>query len=313
MAEKDASENQPTGVIDTIGYAFAILNRRPYLIWLPALVDLILWTGLRIPARGLDFGEPGTNRVQQLLLDEGLSEIEIVSVATWSIPNLLGQAQFADVPAPVSLAAIESGAQSGLFLMGAAIVFSVLLLAMWTILTGRLVQQRPASDVNVLRETLKTGAQVIVATAYVAALILFMSLPMLLIAGGLLLMDVDPLVLLMLSLLLLSGWLGLFFSFTLPAFALAERRVGTALRSSYQFVQENFLAVLGLLLIILIIRAATPHALSVFAESQWSVPFAIIVNAYVVTGMLAAVLLLYSNRSPDTRASTMTSPVPTSG
>src|SRR6185437_11010515 len=50
---KIASAEQTPGVIETVGNAFALLNKQPYLIIPPILLDVFLWLGVRLSLRPL--------------------------------------------------------------------------------------------------------------------------------------------------------------------------------------------------------------------------------------------------------------------
>lgn len=311
MAEPHTGSEGPPGIIDTIGLAFALLNRRPYLIWIPVLVDLVVWAGLRMPLTGrveIDSVPGGT---EGSLIVERLSNIDFVSSVTWPIPNLLGQGPFADAPSPVSLQSVEIGETAGVLLAFVAFAVSIVLLAGWVAMIARLVDGSPASDLSWIWASPMAAFRLFLVVGAVIAVIGFLAIPFMFAAGGLHLMSVNPLGLLSLSLLLLTGWLGLFFLFSLPAIVVSNASVTGALRASYQLVLNHFLAVVALLAIATLVRVATPHALSVFAESQWSVPFAVIVNAYIVTGLLAAILLFYQKRSSYTQSSSAVSPAAT--
>jgi hypothetical protein len=57
-ADSTESDANLPGLINTIGTAYAELNRRPYLIAIPVILDLYLWIGMRPSARPLtDFLE----------------------------------------------------------------------------------------------------------------------------------------------------------------------------------------------------------------------------------------------------------------
>jgi hypothetical protein len=300
---KDQSES---GVIDIIGIAFGKLNQRPYLIWLPVFIDLLVWTGTRVYVTPSAF-EAIFRRFDSF--NQRTANIELMSLATWSIPNLLGHGQFSEVQSILGSSTFTFSGYAGVGLLLAGSGLSLMLLVIWMTILGRLVSDASASDISMIRDARRLTWQFVAAAFLVALMVVFLSIPVFLFGAGLVVMDVSPNTLITLGVAMLATWLALFFAFSIPALVIGERRVACALRSSYQLVHQNFLAVIGLLLIIVIVRAGVPHALSIFSSSQWSVPFAIVVNAYVVTGMLTAVLLFYQRRSERSPLTPSNSPV----
>ncbi len=292
------------GIIDTIGLSFGLLNRRPYLIWILIVIDVIAWTGYRLLVVGAGDSVPELVRNAFPGGIEGTSTIELVNVLTWPVPNLLSDARLSEAASPFPAAAHQFDGPAGVGLVLLMAGIAIFLAAAYLTLVGRLVAELPARGLSFLTDSVRTMYSSIGIVAMLAGLLLFMILPFGAGAVGLLVIGMDPTVLLFLSTLILAVWLGLFFAFSIPALALGERNIFRAMRTSYQLVQGNFLAVVGLILIFLLVRAATPHALSVFLDSQWSIPFAIVVNAYIATGLIAAFMLFFQNRTFDSTSST---------
>jgi hypothetical protein len=304
MVESAPGSNRNTpdvpGVIETIGLAFELLNRRPYLVWVLIAVDLIHWTGLRIAAReplGGLWQRVGNEGKTQSPFADTLAEVDLVSVLTWPLPTLIDSEGLESTSMPVRAGLIQLDPGLAGVLLTISIVGSVMLLMGFLTQLARLTMNQPVEGIRLCRESARSTFKAFAAVFSLGAIIGFMMLPFAAIAAGLWTVSVSPTVLLTLSTMLLAGWLGLFFLFSLPALALGEHRTFESMRKSYQLVQGHFLAVVGLLIIIGVIRAGTPHALSIFMDSQWSIPFAIVANAYLATGLIASVMLFYQQRA----------------
>ena len=53
------SVSKPIGVIDSLQGGFNLVTRRPWLLLLPVLVDLILWRGPKLLDDAIDSARPG--------------------------------------------------------------------------------------------------------------------------------------------------------------------------------------------------------------------------------------------------------------
>ncbi|MEX2425669.1 MAG: hypothetical protein WD401_02800 [Thermomicrobiaceae bacterium] len=295
--DPEESAGGPTGVIDTIGLGFAVLNRRPYLIWVPVLLDLLIWLGGRVVAIA-PMSVVRTGLDDERRIYERTDDIELMSMMSAVVPTFLSHPS-------VDIDAVRVGEQlwsfdgfDGLVLALMAFGVAIITATLHLMIVGRLVRDVPVGTRTLLGDCLAAFFHAVSLIPISLAILLFMMTPVLLVAGGLWIVGVEPVTLIVLSALLLGGWLALFFVFAVPAFALGYRNVLPALRSSYQVVQHHTLAVIGLLAIVLVIHLGTPYALSVFTESIWSVPFAIVVHAYVVTGLLASIMLFFQHRDP---------------
>jgi hypothetical protein len=300
----DESGSGAPGVVDTIGLAFTHLNRRPYLIWIPVVLDVLIWTGFRVSLTDpfgafVSSNERGSGFVADTVsaVSERVVEIDLVQTLSLLVPNLLDDPVGEGVPSPMTVGAVNVDGSTGAGLLAVILAVTVLLGMMYLNLIGRLLSDAPVRGISFISDSLRSSAKALGVLCAALCLLAFVMLPFGLISGGLWLVGVDPLTLLLLSGSILAAVLGIFLVFSIPSLALGQFTVAAAMKASYQTVFRNFLAVTGLLLIIFLIRAGTPHALSIFTNSEWSVPFAIIANAYVATGLIASLMLFFKLRA----------------
>jgi hypothetical protein len=316
----DESGPDVPGVVDTIGLAFTHLNRRPYLIWIPVVLDALVWIGFRMSStdpigalasvRGRGSGSFADT---DSIVRERVAEIDLVQTLSLLIPNLLNDPRGGGVPGPTTVGEVSVDGAFGAGLLAVSLAGMVLLGMTYLNLIGRLVSGTPARGLSFVWDCVRTSAKAVGVAWAALCLLAFMMLPLGLISAGLWLVGVDPLSLLILTGSILAAGLGVFLVFSIPSLALGQATVAAAIKASYQTVFRNFLAVSGLLLIIFLIRAGTPHALSIFTSSEWSVPFAIIVNAYVATGLIASLMLFFQLRAYAEPSATEGAPSATSG
>jgi hypothetical protein len=281
------------GVVDTIGLAFGLLNRRPYLIWVVILVDILLWSGIEIRADRWT----GSNRLPTSLATE-LESIGAIDMAAMLMPTLFDTlaVRGAETGSFVSVRSGVEGAGGTLILIGsmfAALLFAFLHLTVMT----RMVRGERTTMSDVIRQPVVASSKMLAAMALTVALVLFLMSPFAAVSLGLEALGVPSTGLIVWSGIILSGWFGLFFIFSGAGFAGGQSGITAVMRSSYRVVLRNVLGLLGLILIILLIRLGLPFALVPFVESNWSIPFAIVVNAYVAAGLTASFVLFYQFRA----------------
>jgi hypothetical protein len=281
------------GVVDTIGLAFGVLNRRPYLIWPVLLADSLIWLGGSLTARSW-----AGDWTRSDLVNWAPDPIELSNVVTALVPTLLDTiaVRSADVAQLYGSEQEVSGWTGGLLFAGTVIV-SIVLAIVHLIIVSRLVRNEPIEVSDLIVLPLAATLRCIASLILVAGLVLLLMLPFFGISLGLEFSGVSSATLLFWAALLLSGWMGSFFIFTGVDLARGESKILVAMKRSYQTVLRNFAGLLGLLLIIMFIRLGLPFALTAFVESNWTVPFAVVVNGYIATGLTAAFVLFFQIRS----------------
>jgi hypothetical protein len=301
------SSGSSPGIIDTIGRAFAMLNRRPYLIWMPIVVDLLLWSGVRVSVA--DSLSPAVTRVNvwwsvsdELMstVREAISGSDLLGLVTWPLPTLSTALFQRSVPAIVEDQVLIVPDHFALVAIPLATALGLLIGVTYLTMIGRLVSNQPAWGVRFFIDCFQNSVRVAGVVLSALALIGFLLVPFAAVGWGLQAYGITPTGFLAIVAAIYVVWVVLFFVFSPHAIALGTASPFAAMRSSFQIVQRNALSVIGLLIIVVLIRAGTPLALQVFTEHPWSVPFAIVVNAYVCTGLFAATMLYYRDRSADT-------------
>lgn len=300
------------GIIDTIGNAFALLNRRPYLIWPPIVLDLVLWLGVSVSAA------PMIGRFEAWILPQLSPDDQAVAV--------LGEVRQANllvllaIMMPSLLRALGSGSVAELAGLGSAVNFSWWVLPFlagglalvgafvgvaYLTMIGFLVRGRPIGR-TLLVESAINGLRTLGFVVISIAAFVLISMPILVMTTVMLALGVNVVGFTTAIMTLAVVWYLFMLFFALHAIVVSGVGPFRAMYLSYNVVRSNFWASFGFVVTYLAIRHGVPIALGLFTQSPWSVPFALIVNAYIATGITASAMLFYRDRArqlgsaPDT-------------
>jgi hypothetical protein len=315
MAARSSSKggdfrHEPPGIIDTVGMAFAMLNKRPYLIWVPIALDAVLWTGFRISPVGLSqwvastLTESGVSvaGLAEWLLERGVAT-DLLVLLTLLVPTLLTAMGRGDIEPVLEPAAVSLGTTAGALAVGLLIAAGLAIGVTYLTMVGRLIQGEPAWGKRFFGLCLGNSWRLAGFAIVLLFILLLLGLPVFALAAGLTFAGVDPRMLLTFLFVTLGVWGALFFFFGQYAIAVAALSPMEALRSSYILVVRHLGQALVVVLTFVVIRTGTSVALRIFTESPWSVPLALVINAYVATILIAAAMLFYRDRSLDAGAS----------
>lgn len=298
-------EPVPAGVIETLGTAFTLLNRRPYLMLVLVALDCLQWLGPRISGGelfrlvGNYLTAAGAMPTDQRTALQGLgADFDLLLLLTTLLPSLvavLGPQTFAvpfrpPVVEPVPL--VASIVLIGLFIFGV-----VLGMCYWTIL-GAVVRGERLRLAALLRTGLRNSVMMltyfgilflglmgitVVATLALAAAtivglgiaVLSLATPLFLIAG-------------------LVFYVGTFF--VEDAIVLSGAGPFRAVQYSIGILRVAFWPTLRFIGALSMIQLGLPLALRVFTGNVLAIPFALVSYAYVATALILASLLFYRAR-----------------
>ncbi|MCX7624491.1 MAG: hypothetical protein N2Z82_12190 [Thermomicrobium sp.] len=305
VSSRPAREHAPAGVIDTLGTAFSIVNRRPYLVSVPVLVDVLLWLGPRLPARELvssltsalvrNGALPGQQGTVLQALGE---EIDLMSVLASSLPSLvsaLGPQTFAVPyqPPEISVAPLWA-ALAGvlLFVLGIAISMTY-----WTLLADIVRGERFKT-----RRFARAAARNTATMLGYLGLVLLGALGLSFLAGAVLLvatlLGLESLVLSLFTILSVVGalvfYLGTFF--VEDAIVMSASGPFRSIGYSIGILRVAFWPTVRFIAAVTMIQLGLPLALRVFTTNVLAVPFALLSYAYIATGLMVASLLYYRER-----------------
>jgi hypothetical protein len=292
------------GVIDTVGIAFATVNRRPYLILIPVILDLYLWIGVRLSA------QPLTDVVEQWLRDGSSSDprtietvhrfgeqFDLLSLLSVTTPTLLtGTTQGVGSMggSPPLITGVDWWLIPPLFV--ALALAGVGIGTLYLTMIGYLVRGEPIGNSDYLSAALRNIVRMYGFIVVVLGLMLLTALPILIVGGMLLASGLNLMPMLTVFMLLAILWGIFFLFFAQDAIVLSNANAVHAIRLSYNVVRQNFWPALIFVGVYVLIRSGVPVALEILTTITLGVPIAVIVNAYVATGLVAAGMIFYRDR-----------------
>lgn len=315
-ANRTVASPKLPGAIDTLGSAYRLVNRYPYLLALPLLLDLFYWLGPRLsvaPVAGRavraieevasspSLGAAGSQSAQSLeMLRVSVEEIgqhlnlfSLVS-SVLAIPSLLAS-QDLTVPAWLGNQQLDVSTPAGLVgLTLALFVLGTLAGALYLGLAALAVRQEQATPLQLVRRIAQAAGRVwsLVLLAVVAALLLLFPAA---IVMTILSMIVSP-ALAGLIVLGVAFVAYLYLYFTLSALFVSDVGPLRAVRNSITVVRRFTSPALGLFLTIYIISMGIPYVWSALGSSDGATLVGIVGNAYVSTGLTVATMVFYRDR-----------------
>ncbi len=302
---QDVEQSKPTGIIDSLGLGFALLARRPYLVWLPVLVDVAIWlsAGLSVQpftAQLLDWMRQAQQADQQTIraLETMGNHYDLLALLGWILPSLmaeLGRDAVASVGGTTWLTGFDWWVVP-LAAVGLA-VGGLILGMIYLTAVARLVREEPIRLGAFARSSLRNSASMLAFILIVGAGATLVLLPALVAVALLAVLGLNLIGLFEFVLSVVLIWLACVVYFAKFSIALSDAGPLRALYLSYNVVRRNVWASLGFVGTSLLIRVGVPLALQVFAATPWGVPFAIVGNAFIVTGVFAAAMLFFRDRA----------------
>jgi hypothetical protein len=306
---EDIAVEQTPGVIETVGNAFVLLNKRPYLLIPPVLLDVFLWLGARLSIKPLTDalvnatkGSPSidSKTIDQLhAIGSSYNLFELLGVSTPTFVTRIG----ADTIAGASRSTIEDLHWWVILLAGFGLLIAGLALGMaYLTLLGFLVRDEGVTVVSYGAVTLKNVVRTYAFFLLLIGLALLILFPLLLLSSVLLAFGISILPVVTLVVGLAVMWAYVLLYFARDAIVISQAGPAKAIYLSYNVVRANFWPCVGLIAVSFILRIGTPLALVAFTRTPWGVPLAFILHAYVLTGVAVAALLFYRDRAKKLRA-----------
>jgi len=290
-------------IIDTISEGFRITTKKPWLIILPVLLDLGLWWGpkvsiapviekmlatLREAAAAMGTAQAGGTQMFDMLVQElqgTVGRTNLLALLAWGrlgVPSIAGVRLIEPgVDRVVEIASYGSMllAQFGIMVLG------LMLACIFLGLLGQQAGEEQQGGLASLMERLPRYWLYLVALLLPLALIL-----MVVFSIGLLLGPFAP------FLWISALWLLLYFSFVPQAITMNQDKPLGALMGSFSVVRFNFWPTLGLILLTNVIGTGLAMVWRELLGSTVGTFFAILINAYIGTGLAMAAFVFYRDR-----------------
>jgi len=310
---KDVRERNVPGIIDTLTAGFDIATRRLWLIIVPVALDLYFWLGPKLsiaplfrklnsmlmvppgsPSEYREMVEPVRSVLEEAARTMNLSTL--LSARILGMPSLIASGMSVARP-PLHAATIEIG--NPLIFLGLFVVLSLVGLLIACFYLGLIAQEARDGRIDfrflfrrVWLYWFRLIATLIVAGVGAALLALPASLVISITA-----FFGRGVASLMQSLFMASMiWIGIYLYFVPRSILLSEDGVLRSFVNSVQLVRLNFWSTLGLILLIFIIESGLALVWQLLLGNIWGTLAAVIGNAYVGTGLVAATFIFYRDR-----------------
>jgi hypothetical protein len=321
-------EATPTGVIETLSAGYAAVNRQPWVLALPILLNVFLWLGPHVsysplvgPAvtyatewtRQVAFGprrvvrDPETISSMEQTRQWVIARSDDVNGFQALVWSPLGLPNVDNLPANDDSLAFVNGWGDGVALLVACLGLG-LLLGGW--FYGGLAGATTGESGDPLAAFRRVPHGVLGVLGLIVVLIgvtLLLGVPVLLLIGFTAL--VSPPVALLGSVLLLIGALfatvHLFFS--VPAIFVSNAGPVRAIQRSVSMVRQHLWTSVALIVLTWLILAGMSRVWDLLAanlQSPYGVVLGILGNAYVASGLIAAGMVFYTQRCEQTPSGT---------
>ncbi len=308
------------GVIDAIAEGCFAVARKPWVLLPLVLLDSLYWLGGRLsvvpllsgPIALLEWSQrqnaamldpsgqsnPGAAEVAEQIaqLREVGGQVDLLGLLSLGQSPLLTKLSDDKVARPWGVGVIDVGnGWLTLLCICGLVLVGLLWFALTLAVVGMLVRDETFAPRVFARRTVRFWGRLLVLGLVLVGALIFLGVPLAILAGLLQLLGLNPSVpLLMLIFPLLLGWL--FLARTTDAIAVSDAGPLRAIKLSVLVVRRNFWATVGLFAAQTWISLGFPIAWAYVARETAGVPLAVVGNAFLNTGLLAAAMIFYRDR-----------------
>jgi hypothetical protein len=305
------------GIIEALSAGLDAVVRHPWLLLIPLLLDLFLWMGPRLQAPGLYRSfEPALRQLTtQMATSEARYAAQELGKAIeqfFTQFNLFAWLSVGLIGVPVINGGIDATLKlvtgsppilwqmngfSGYFLTFVIFTMIGLLIAAlyWTLL-GDFVRGEPLQRVRWLRQSIEVWKKLLVLMMSVLSLVFMSIFPLSMVMFMFSMFSAELASLVPLLAIVAAAWIILICLFTPHGLVVHHLPLGRAIQTSILIVRTNFVAVVGLIVIVSAISIGMGLIWEWLAADSWLRLIAMAGNALIGTGLIVASLLFYRNR-----------------
>jgi len=313
-------DSPPPGIIDTLSAGFQAVNRVPWVIGLPVLLDLLVWLGPRLSVAQLSDRVLGAlgSMVDAMSRSAGASSAEQLSQFQQSIEFIRSTAQVFNLLSLLAVGGLsmrsavpeDKSGQAGSFeiatvgaVLGIAIVLilvGVALAVIWLGLIAQQVREGRIDPPRLLRMAPRYWLAIVGFFALLIGALVVILVPISVVAA--IAQIVAPAVgtflyvFAAIAFQLLLFWCLLYLFFIDYAIVVSEVGPVRAALNSIRVVSTNFWSTLGFIIITWVIMAGMGVIWNSLSRAPVGIVVAILGNGYIESGLAAASMLFYRNR-----------------
>jgi hypothetical protein len=311
-----SSERRPAvpGVIDTLSAGFNLVNRRPWLLLVPVLLDLFLWLGprlslaplvaefLRVTATPAELGTEYVDAIDQArvtLTEMGgqLNLMGLLAAGFLGLPSLLsitamGIDLLPATPVTVQLSSLLVAIPICLLLM----VLSVWIAALYLASLAQTIREGRVTRSTLVTQVWGLGWRLTVWLGLILAIAVFVGFPAMLVLGIAAVFSANLASFFTGLAWLAVMWVAVYMFFVVQSVSLGQAGVFRSMWNSVNVVRWNLGSALGLVVVVNLMQRGLPMIWEMFATDAWALPVSIVGNAYIGTGLMAACMIFYGQR-----------------
>jgi hypothetical protein len=303
---------KPQSIIQVLASGFELIIQNPWVIVFPIALDLLIWLGPQISVKPLfdhliafinanavlpPNVSPETTQNFELIkeaLQAAGDSFNLLGVIATGIPSLF----WIEPPASAWNRIAVFGVADGLTLFALLILLAlvgILLTAVYFELLGRAVRHDVQPNTFVPR-TLKGFATIFALVLGLGVAMIVILLPISLGATVLSLFSQELSSMLVLLASLFFIWAMLYLAFALPAIFVSGANAVQAVLQSISLFRFDFWSSMGLIVLAYLIRWGFAFVWQMFWDTPAGILFDVIANAFLGSGLTAAILVFYADR-----------------
>jgi hypothetical protein len=314
MMEKNIQK--PLGVIDALYGGFELVFSHPWILLTPVALDLFLWMGPRITAAPVfqqfitwvtTMQPPNSTpemaqgiesaKRQWLALGDKFNVFSIAAIFALGMPTLMGlQAPGTSFlrSQPVGYAIADSVTLAGLLTL--MVVMGILVGSIYLEVIARTVRHDMGGPIKFVSQTLKSYVSVGALVFAEGTLLFLIFLPFFLSAMLVSLFSQEIGQFVLLLGLMLVMWAGVYLLFSIFAIFVSGANLWQAIVSSVTVFRYNYWSALGLVCLVYLIGVGFQFIWQSLIETAWGTLGADIANAFLISSLIAALMLFYQDR-----------------
>jgi hypothetical protein len=301
---------RPTGVVDTLSAGYGVINRRPWIVLIPVLLDLFLWFGPQVsvsPLVGQALSRPGIQQSLGAGSDQAFEQTRQTILAAADEFNVLALLAPGWVSVPSIMPALGDGRGpltfvdswgTALLLGAGAVLGGVFLGCIYRSIIAQQVRDGVVSPARVPAQALRAWVRLFGLLLVLCLAGLALSIPIVALMTGALLIAREQGTSFVAALAVTAAlWAQLYLFFAPDAVFVSEVGPLRAIRHSFAVVRANFWAAIRIgVLIIVILLGMGQIWLALASRAPWGPALGIVGNAYIASGLVAASMLFYRER-----------------
>lgn len=300
-------ERGATGVIDTLSAGYATVNRHPWILAVPVLVDLFFWLGPHLSLAPLVQRTAGRLAAPIGLSAEMLEAYQeyreglVQAGETFNLFSLL-TTHFPGIPSLMAareslgptMAVEDPGTVLLLFLL--LPIAGLWLASLYYVAIGRPVRGTVESVSTLWGRIWRTWRRLLAFLLLVIGVALLFGLPLMVLALMAGAINTSLLGFLASFLMVTALWVQFYLFFVVDAMVISDAGPLQAVRNSVAVVRFNLGSTLGLVVLIWLIMLGMPIVWETVAQSLLGTAAGILGNAYISTGLAVAGMTYYRDR-----------------